>query len=233
MEAPVVKYASQNYHIHRRQHPVAGNLSCYDASRSVLRQPHLYAEAPSSPVEGTRDLVGEIGYSRSGAFMEDLQAEIAHVRVPGMEKAAAIWEALVNLSNPIPPVDIYKAAAAMKCAEFAKAARKHKDFAALLTIITQFFDDTMVILGAEAGDPYQGARALHLISTIMPLTAEIENDPIAYAQRQHTFEGLLLLSAAPLGKEADIKKCYDVLHEATTKIIVKAYGINPDAPAQA
>jgi hypothetical protein len=160
--------------------------------------------------------------------MEDPQ----RIRQAGMEQAAVVWEILANLSNPLHPVDIIKAVASLKCSEFTEAIHGHRQAPEFLKLVLQFLEDIMNIVGKE-GSLYGGARALEIIEDAMPLTEEISNDPAAFAQRQHTFEGLHLLAAARLGKEAEIKKCHDLLHRTIGALIIRSYGVDPEAPTQA
>jgi hypothetical protein len=145
------------------------------------------------------------------------------LRQAGMEKAAEVWEMLENLPTPIPPVDIYKAASAMKCSEFISRIRTHKIAPEITRLLIKFMDDILAQVGADAGSVVEGARVLAVVSTAMPLTDEVFNDPAAYAQRQHVYDGLLLLSAARLGKEAETKKVIDELQESVTQAVMASY----------
>jgi hypothetical protein len=140
------------------------------------------------------------------------------IRQAGMEKAAEVWETLEHLPSPVDPVNIYKAASSLKCAEFISRLRAHKLAYVLSKLMLQFLDDTVVIVGIDAGEVIEAARVISLIEEAMPLTDEIFNDPMAYATRQHVYDGLLLLAAARLGKEVETQKCLTDMQEGVAMV---------------
>jgi hypothetical protein len=150
----------------------------------------------------------------------ELWQEAVKVRQNGMEKAASIWEILETLPTPIEPANIYKAVTSVKSVEFADRVRGHRFASALLKLVVQFLNESLVVIGVDAGSVVEGARAQKIIANAMPLTDEIYNDPVAYATRQHVYDGLLLLAAAQLGKEVETKKCIDNMHEGVTKLFI-------------
>jgi len=162
--------------------------------------------------------------------------EMLQLRQAGMEKAAVVWENLESLPSPIAPVNIFKAVSSVKCAEFANRVRSHRLAPALTRIAIKFLNDTLDVLGVDAGDIFEGARALDVLAENMPLTDEIYNDPAAYATRQHVYDGLLLLAAAKLGKEAETKRCLDHMQEGIAMLFVMDYyegrglSFDPDKP---
>jgi len=143
----------------------------------------------------------------------ELREEMLQLRQTGMEKAAEVWETLENLPNPMDPANVYKASVSLKCAEFISRVRHLKIAPLLAKIMLQFLENTIAVVGNEAGDVHEGARAMKVIEEIMPMTEEIFNDPTACAMRQHVFDGLLLLAAVRLGKELETKKCLDDMQE--------------------
>jgi len=153
-----------------------------------------------------------------------------------MKKAAAIWETLESLPVPIAPANIYKAAVSVKCAEFTNRVRTHRFAPALLKLVVQFLDDTLDVVGVNAGDISGGVRALAFFAEAMPLTNEIFNDPAAYAMRQHVYDDLLLLAALRLGKEAETKKCINDMQYGVMRLLVTGYfegsslRFDPDKP---
>jgi hypothetical protein len=169
----------------------------------------------------------------------ELREELMQLRQAGMEKAAEVWETLENLPNPVDSANVYKAATSLKCAEFINRTRNHKIAPILAQIMLQFLDDTLAIVGLDAGEVLEGARVLQTIQEAMPLTPEIFADPAAYAMRQHVYDGLLLLAAARLGKEVETKKRLDDMQESVAMVWLMSRleesGIqfDPNAPPQA
>jgi hypothetical protein len=168
-----------------------------------------------------------------------LREELMQIRQAGMEKAAEVWEFLENLPSPVDPANVYKAATSLKCAEFINRIRNHKIAPVLAKIMLQFLDDTLAIVGLDSGEVFEGARVLQIIEETMPLTPEIYNDALAYATRQHVYDGLLLLAAARLGKEVETKKRLDDMQESVAMVWLMSRleesGIqfDPNAPPQA
>jgi hypothetical protein len=169
----------------------------------------------------------------------ELREELSQLRQAGMEKAAVVWEILENLSTPADPSNIYKAVTSLKCAEFISRTRAHKIAPALTKIVVEFLDETLAIVGVDAGEVYEGARVISVIEEAMPLTEEIFNDPVAYAMRQHVYDGLLLLAAARLGKEVETKQCLTNMQESVAMVWLmnrfeeSGLKFDPDKPPQA
>jgi hypothetical protein len=153
----------------------------------------------------------------------EIREEMLQIRQAGMEKAAAVWEALEHLPQPIEPADVYKAVSSVKCAEFLARTRSHKLAPALWRCVAQFLDATLGVVGDEAGDKSEGMRALSAIEETMPMTDEVFNDAVAYATRQHVYDGVLLLAAVKLGKETETKKCLDDMQAGVAMVLVMSY----------
>jgi hypothetical protein len=152
----------------------------------------------------------------------ELHEEMLQIKQAGMWKAAAIWEMLEHLPQPIGPTDIYKAASSIKCSEFLARTINHRLAPALVECVTQFFADTSDIVG-EDGEIPEGLRALSFIEETMPMTDEIFSDAAACATRQHVYDGIMLLAAVKLGKEAETKKCIEDMQQGVAKILIMDY----------
>ena len=154
----------------------------------------------------------------------DLKEEVAQLRQTGMEKAAVIWEMLEALPTPIAPTNIYKAACSIKSAEFLARTRSSPIFPTIMKLIAGFMDETIQIAGesVDENDRAEGFRAIELFEQEMPLTKEIYDDPAAYATRQHTYDGIIVLTAAKLGKETETKACLEHLQQGVARAMVTA-----------
>lgn len=150
------------------------------------------------------------------------QEERLQLKQKGLEQAAAIWETLENLPQPIDPVNIYKAACSAKCAEFLSRIRHNTLFDEILGALMQFLDGTLKITGDVKSDKDEGMRVIDTITQAMPLTDDVFNDPAAYATRQHVYDGIIMLSAAKMGKEAETKECIDLLQASVARAMVIA-----------
>jgi len=136
--------------------------------------------------------------------------ETSKIRQEAMERAAAIWETFEHLPQPIEPVNIYKAVCAVKCSEFVARVRRSPLFDLLASLVAEFLNGTIEI-GDNGGSIREGKRALAVVEGAMPLTPEAFGDPAAYAVRQHVYDGIIMLSAAKMGKEKETRECIDRL----------------------
>src|SRR5271170_7783752 len=100
--------------------------------------------------------------------------ELKELRQQGMEKAASIWETL-ETSDPIHPVNIYKAACSIKCAEFMSRLRDNPAYGTIMRSLMSFLDGTLEIAMAykEHSSREEGERVITILEEAMPLTAEI------------------------------------------------------------
>ena len=151
----------------------------------------------------------------------ELKDEIAQIRQQGMERAAVLWETLENLPQPISPVDIYKAACSLKCAEFMTRIRRNPLFLTIMKSIGEFLDGTAAVVG-DAGDRDEGLRAVSVIEEAMPMTPEVFEDATACATRQHVFDGVIMLASAKMGRDKETKECLDRLQEGIAKAMIEA-----------
>src|SRR5271170_4123966 len=108
--------------------------------------------------------------------------ELKELRQQGMERAAAIWETL-ETSDPVHPVNIYKAACSIKCAEFMTRLRDNPAYGSIIQSLMKFLDGTLEIAKAykEHSSQDEGVRVITILEEAMPLTAEVFADPAAYA----------------------------------------------------
>jgi hypothetical protein len=155
--------------------------------------------------------------------MKDISAEVASIRQQGMEKAATIWETFENLPTPFSPVNIFKAACSIKCAEFVSRIRSNDLLLLLSEYIGAFLDETLAVAGTSTEAAIdEGMRVVDTLEKEMPLTDEIFEDPARYATRQHVYDGLIMLSAAKMGKEKEAKGCIDRLQSGVSKAMLMA-----------
>lgn len=152
-----------------------------------------------------------------------LKEELSQIRQQGMERAAAIWETLENIPEPVNPADVYKAACSIKCAEFLTRIKRHRMYMQLMQIVLEFLDTTLQIVPAEEGSEADGVRVINIFEKEMPLTDEVFNDPTAYATRQHVYDGIILLSSIKLGKEAETKACIERMQQDVAGLMVVTY----------
>jgi hypothetical protein len=154
----------------------------------------------------------------------DLKEEVAQLRQTGMEKAAGLWEMFQTLPTPIAPVNIYKAACSIKCAEFLARIRNNSLYFDIARQLTEFMDETLRIAEGEGtkSDMDEGFRAIKLMEREMPLTGEIFDDAAAYATRQHVYDGVIVLAAARMGKETEVKECIENLQKGVGRAMVTA-----------
>ena len=150
----------------------------------------------------------------------DLNEEVTQIRQRGMEKAATIWATLESLSAPIEPVNVYKACCSIKLAEFVARTLNHSLFSMLLAACDGFVDDTLKIVEGMKGDTKEGERVLAVIENDMPMTDEVAADSAAYAQRQHVYDGLILLAAAKMGKEEETKAAITRMQDTIAGVMV-------------
>jgi hypothetical protein len=152
-----------------------------------------------------------------------IKAEVEVIRQQGMEKAASLWEALENLPTPVDPVNIFKAACSIKCAEFVSRIRSNDLLVLLAEFIGAFLDETKALTEVnDAASQAEGMRVVKTIEELMPLTKEIFEDPALYATRQHVYDGLIMLSGAKMGKEKEVKGCIDRLQSGVSKAMIVA-----------
>lgn len=150
----------------------------------------------------------------------DLIEKSGEIRKGGMEKAAALWEVFELLPQPIAPIDIYKAACSIKCGEFFARIRHNPASTMIATCLGEFLGESMEIVGEEKGSLEEARRSLKVIEKEMPISEEVFNDAVAYAQRQHVYDGIILLSAAKMGKEAEVKACIERLQTGIAKAVL-------------
>lgn len=123
------------------------------------------------------------------------------IRNSAMERAATMWERVINDPQPFAPVNIYKAACTVKCSEFLARVANSSLFLPLMTVIMDFADKTIDIVGEHsASSQREGTRCAIVLENEMPLTDEVFANPVAYAERQHVFDSILMLAGAELGK---------------------------------
>ena len=155
-----------------------------------------------------------------------LKEGVAQVKQNGMERAASIWAMLESLPQPFDPVNIYKIACSIKCAEFITRIKNTNVYSMMLSFLMDFLDTTRMIAddGNEVtkGTIEEARRCASVLEEAMPFTPKAFNDPKAYAERQHTFDGLIMLAAVKMGKEVPTKVCIDKLQEAAAKVILVA-----------
>lgn len=154
----------------------------------------------------------------------DLREEVSQIRQAGMEKAAELWEMFETLPTPIAPVNIFKASSSIKCAEFLTRIRNHGLYRDIAILISEFTMDTLRIADGEGtgADRLEGFRAIELIEQQMPLTKEVFDDAAAYAQRQHVFDGLIVLAGVKMGKETETKEAIETLQTGVGRAMVTA-----------
>jgi len=141
-----------------------------------------------------------------------LKEEVQELKQQGFEQAATIWEMLENLPQPIAPINIYKAACASKCAEFLTRLRNNMLLAVVMKSVTQFLDGTLEIAESFTGSSSaEGMRAVAVFEEVMPLTDEVFANTKKYAQRQHVYDGVIMLAALKMGREKETKECIDRL----------------------
>jgi hypothetical protein len=152
----------------------------------------------------------------------ELREEVAQIKQHGMEQAATLWETLETLPEPIDPINIYKAACSAKCAEFMMRIRNNPVAVVLMGTLMKFLDETMKITGGQKGSKEEGMRVVTEIERAMPLTQEIFDDAVAYATRQHAYDGIIMLSAAKMGKETETKEAIDRFQASVAKAMLMA-----------
>ena len=152
----------------------------------------------------------------------DLKQEVGQMRQQGMERAAAIWETLETLPEPVTPVNVFKAACAIKCAEFVSRVRNNPVFDIVIKHIVNFMDDTLEIMKdfADDSDQVQGMRVIAVLEEAMPLTDAVFNNPVEYATRQHVYDGIIMLSAVKMDREEQTKECITNLQMGVTKAMM-------------
>lgn len=166
--------------------------------------------------------------------MDELKAEVGKIRQDAMERAAAIWEKFENLPQPLEPIDIYKATVSVKCAEFLARVHNSIVFGDLMRAISEFLESTLEIAERDGafGSLAEGRRVQAVLGDDMPMTTEVFGDPSAYAERQHVYDGIIMLAAAKMGREADTKACLERMHAGIAKamrvaIIAESFVRNP------
>src|SRR5579863_9255546 len=92
------------------------------------------------------------------------------VRRAAMERAAVMWEKIINDPLPFSPVDIYKSVCAMKGSEFLARIIGQTSFPELIEPIMDFVDETAAISGE--GQRSEGTRCTRIFDQEMPLTDE-------------------------------------------------------------
>ena len=152
----------------------------------------------------------------------ELREEVAQIKQDGMEKAAVLWETLEALPQPIEPVNIFKAACSVKCAEFMTRIRNHPVALTIMKFILEFLDSTLQITGEESGSRDEGMRVVEVFEEAMPLTEEVYSDAAAYATRQHVYDGVIMLAAAKMGKETEAKECIDQLQRGVAVAMIRS-----------
>jgi hypothetical protein len=152
----------------------------------------------------------------------ELREEVAHIRQQGMEKAAVIWETLETLPQPVEPVNIFKAACSVKCAEFMTRVRNHPMALMLMKSVLQFLEATRQVTEDNNGSQEEGMRVVTIFEEAIPLTDEVYNDAAAYATRQHVYDGVIMLAAAKLGKEAEVKDCIDEFQRSVAMAMIRS-----------
>jgi hypothetical protein len=161
----------------------------------------------------------------------DLQKEVEGIRQQGIEFAASLWEMLELLPQPFQPVNIFKAACSVKCAEFLSRVRDNPLYPELSPLISRFMEETINIVGRESANQVEGFKVVEFFEKEMPLTQEIFEDAAAYAQRQHVYDGMIMLAAARMGKEEETKKCLTRLQKGCVRVMIMALFV--DAMKQA
>jgi hypothetical protein len=167
----------------------------------------------------------EIVYAVGGSkHMQPSVKDLNQIRQDGMEKAASIWESLELLSNLFHPVNIYKAACSIKCAEFMMRLRDNPASTMTLKFLMAFLDRTLEI--AEPLNDYtnrdEGMDIVKILEQAMPFTAEVFQDPTAYATRQHVYDGIIMLAAAKMGKEIETREVISRFQEDVVKAVMFA-----------
>src|SRR5271170_2524005 len=155
----------------------------------------------------------------------DLKQEVGQMRQQGMERAAAIWETLETLPEPVAPVNVFKAACAIKCAEFVSRVRNNPIFDIVIKHIVNFMDDTLEVMkdfAEEGSNQVEGMRVIEVLETAMPLSDKVFSDPVAYATRQHVYDGIIMLAAVKMDKEAETKACIETLQMGVAKAMMVA-----------
>src|SRR5271167_3475843 len=152
----------------------------------------------------------------------EIREEVEHIKQLGMEQAAAIWETLEALPQPVDPVNIFKAACSVKCAEFITRVRNHPIAMTIMKSILEFLDSTLQLAEDNDGSRDEGMRVVEVMEAAMPLTDEIYNDPAAYATRQHVYDGLIMLSAAKMGKAPEAKECINRLQSGVAIAMIRS-----------
>ena len=66
----------------------------------------------------------------------------------------------------------------------------------------------------------EGDTVLAVLEEAMPLTAEVFNDATAYAQRQFVYDGIIMLSAAKMGKNEETWECITRLQRDVVKAML-------------
>jgi hypothetical protein len=156
--------------------------------------------------------------------MQPSVKELNQIRQDGMEKAAAIWETLELLTESIHPVNIYKAVCSIKCAEFMLRLRDNPAAGMTLKSLLLFLDNTLEIakpLSAYSNQD-EGMRAVKVLEDAMPMTSEVFQDPSAYASRQHTYDGVIMLAAVKMGKEVETQEVIAKFQEDVVKAVMFA-----------
>jgi len=151
-------------------------------------------------------------------------AELNQIRQEGMEVAASIWETLEALPEPIHPINIFKAACSIKCAEFMSRIRGNAAYGTIIKSLMTFLDGTLKVVATlkTKSNRDEGERVIAVLEETMPLTDEVFSNPIAYAKRQHTYDGIIMLAAAKMGVEAETKECISKFQEGVVKAVMLA-----------
>lgn len=154
----------------------------------------------------------------------ELKEEVLQLRQAGMEKAAVLWEMFESFPTPLNPVNIFKASCSIKSAEFLSRIQNNGLYSDIMHLIAVFMDETLALAGGEGipSDMGEGFQVIDLLEREMPLSQEIFDDPAAYAQRQHVYDGLILLAAAKMGKQTEVAACLDRFQKGVGRAMVTA-----------
>ena len=150
--------------------------------------------------------------------------DLAEFKNQGNLQAAALWEVISAKVPPYDPVDLYKAVCTIKAAELLTRVRFSStdvNIPALMKATEEFVDVTLRIAGGgESGNAESGFEAVEMLEELFPISESDFSDPSAFATRQHTLDGLLLLSAVRFGKEQETKTAITKLQDDFVKVIL-------------
>jgi hypothetical protein len=152
-----------------------------------------------------------------------LHHDLLELKNQGSAQAETLWATLTQKFAASDPVNIYKAVCTIKSAELLTRLRHSdgNDLPEFLKAIGTFVDASLSIAGGgQSGDQEVGATAIRTLEELFPISEEDFTDPSRFAIRQHTLDGLLLLSSKSFSKEQETRQAIETLQQEFMRIVL-------------